>query len=92
MNAFQSNYGGGDADAFVAKMSFAEVLKLSRSGQTLELSWPASAAGFVLESATTLVKGGDWQDSNLTPTDINGQKVNTVGTTNAAGFFRLRKQ
>jgi hypothetical protein len=90
VNPIQANLRG-DNDAFVAKISFAEVLKVSRVGQTLSLSWPASAVGFVLESATTLTNGGNWQDSHLTPTDINGQNVITVGTTNAVAFFRLRK-
>ena len=48
------------------------------------------APDFVLQSATTLANGGDWQDSNLTPTEINGQKVVSVTPTGPRAFFRLR--
>ena len=37
-------------------------LAIIRSGPNLVLSWPTDATGFVLESATTLANGGDWQD------------------------------
>ncbi len=63
---------------------------LHLAGQ-IRFSWPTNASGFVLQSATTLANGGNWQDSSLTPTEINGQNVITVDATNAAGFFRLRQ-
>ena len=65
-------------------------LSTSFSGTTLSVSWPATATSFVLQSATTLANGGDWQNANLTPTETNGQKVVSVSTTNARGFFRFR--
>ncbi len=43
-----------------------------------------------LQSATTLANGGDWQDSLLSATDTNGQKVVPLTPTGARGFFRLR--
>ena len=90
VNPLQASLRGTD-DAFVAKISFAHVLKVSRVAETLNLTWPTNATGFVLESATTLANGGDWQNVPTPSIEINGQKVNTVGTTNAAAFFRLRK-
>lgn len=54
------------------------------------LSWPSSAAGFVLESATTLANSGDWQDATNAPTEINGQQVVTIIPTEPRAFFRLR--
>jgi hypothetical protein len=72
------------------RLSDKPVLRTAVSGQNLVLSWPASYQGFMLQSGTTLVNGGDWQDSNLTPTVIGNQNVVNVGATNAAGFFRLR--
>ncbi len=62
----------------------------SLSGNALSLTWPVYPTGFVLQSATTLANGGDWQDTNLTPTESNGQKVATVTPTGPRGFFRLR--
>jgi WD40 repeat protein len=56
------------------------------------LSWPTFYTGFVLQSATMLSHGGDWQDSNLTPTIVGDQNVVTVDTTAPTGFFRLRSQ
>ena len=55
-----------------------------------EPHWPANATGFVLQSATTLANGGDWQDSLLSAMETNGQKGVTLTSTGARGFFRLR--
>jgi hypothetical protein len=65
-------------------------LVYQRNGNNIALSWPASATGFVLQSATTLANGGDWQDSSLTPTEANGQKIVTITPTEPRSFFRLR--
>jgi hypothetical protein len=72
------------------RLSDTPVLRTAVSGQNLVLSWPASYQGFMLQSATTPANGGDWQDSNLTPTVSGDQNVVNVSTTNATGFFRLR--
>jgi hypothetical protein len=66
-------------------------LTTTTSGQKVTLSWSASYQGFVLKSATTVVNGGDWRDSDLTTTTVGDQNVVNLRTTNAAGFFRLRK-
>jgi hypothetical protein len=66
-------------------------LSAARSGSALRLSWPASATGFVLQSATTLANGGDWQDSSLKATVVGDQSVVTVETAVPTGFFRLHK-
>jgi hypothetical protein len=91
LNAFQPDLKS-PKDAFVARISFFEVLKVSRSGQSLVFSWPASASGYILQSATTLSSGGDWQDSNITPSIADGQNVVNLTPTGPRGFFRLRKQ
>jgi hypothetical protein len=65
---------------------------LEPSGPTIQLSWPSSATGFVLQTATTLANKRDWQDSSLAPTETNGQKVVSVNATGPVGFFRLRRQ
>jgi hypothetical protein len=72
------------------RLSDTPVLGTAVLGQNLVLSWPAFYQGFILQSATTLVNGGDWQDSNLTPTVIGDQNVVNVSAANATGFFRLR--
>ena len=64
------------------------VLRMGLVNGRLALSWPDSAEGFILESATTAK--GVWTPVNATPTVVTGRKVVTVP---AAGqrFFRLRK-
>lgn len=45
----------------------------------------------MLQSATTLANGGDWQDSLLSATEANGQQVVPLTPTGARGFFRLHQ-
>ena len=65
-------------------------LTIIRSAANVILSWPTNATGFVLQSATMLANGGDWQDSLLSATETNGHKVVLLTPTGARGFFRLR--
>jgi len=90
VNAFQANYGGGETDAFVAKISFAEVLKISRTGQTVTLSWPASATNYLLE-ATTSLPAVSWTTVTNTPTVTTNERSVQLPLTGNARFFRLRK-
>ena len=62
-----------------------------RSASNVILSWPTNATGFVLQSATTLTNGGDWQDSLVSATETNGQKVVPLTPAGARGFFRLHQ-
>ncbi len=84
-----------DADesnhAIVRKLSVPPRLSWSYNGGQLRLSWPTNATDFVLQSATALTSGGDWQDFPTPPTEINGQKVVTITPTGPCGFFRLRR-
>ena len=43
-----------------------------------------------MEPAATMANGGDWQDSNLTRTEINDQKVVSVTPTEPRAVFRRR--
>jgi len=89
VNAFQSNLNG-TSDAFVAKISMAEVLKMSRSGQTLSLSWPASATNYILEATTTL-PAVSWATVTNTPTVTTNERSVQLPVTGTARFFRLRQ-
>jgi hypothetical protein len=65
------------------------VLSVTKNGAaTVQLSWLPGYAGFVLESRTTNVAAGAWTPIVTNPP--NNQV--TIGTTNAARFFRLRSQ
>ena len=63
----------------------APALSVERSGGTLRITWPATATGYVLESASTL-SGATW-------TAVSGVSGSSVMITPATGvqFFRLRQ-
>ena len=55
------------------------------------LQWPTNYSGFMLESALSLDAGGLWRPFTNVAT-VNGAVFSvSVGTTNAAQCFRLRK-
>ncbi len=83
-------YGSGTVFSLSLGSVSAPQLTLLSSLANCILSWPSSSSGFVLQSATTLANGGDWQDFPTPPTEVNGQKVVTIMPTGLSGFFRLR--
>ncbi|MHC1766232.1 MAG: LamG-like jellyroll fold domain-containing protein [Verrucomicrobiia bacterium] len=60
-------------------------ISVARSGNSLVLSWPAAATGFVLESSAAIA-GGSWAP-------VSGVVNNsvTVDTSTGSRFYRLRK-
>jgi hypothetical protein len=60
-------------------------------GGNLQLSWPASATGMILETAAAVGSAAPWQVVNATPVVINGRNVVSQNTSGSAGFYRLRK-
>jgi hypothetical protein len=69
---------------------FAPTLARSRSGNTVQISWSANAAGFLLQSATNIA-APNWHTVTRALMVLNGQ--NTLTVTNAPGsqFFRLKR-
>jgi len=67
-------------------------LRIRRSGNNVEVSWPQSGTweGFVLESATNLTTP-DWQPVTLAPTPVDGWDVVTIVNPTGNEFFRLRR-
>jgi hypothetical protein len=61
-------------------------ISVTRSGTSITLSWPASAAGFILESTTALGNNSQW----VAVTGVNNNSV-TIPTGAGNQFFRLRK-
>jgi hypothetical protein len=53
----------------------------------VRLSWPTSAAGFVVQTTTALP--GDWEDSNATVTTEGDRSVVLIAPTDSARYFRL---
>jgi len=67
----------------------APLLGVARAGGQVQITWPASATGFQLQSTPAL--GVPWSNVAETPTTTNGLNVVAIGTTNTASFFRLHK-
>jgi len=68
-----------------------EVLKVSRSGQSLVFSWSAAATGFQLESTGTVLPGTVWKKVATEPVVIGNEQVVTVDIEVGMTFYRLRK-
>jgi len=66
-------------------------LTISRSGPSVLVKWPASAAGYVLESTNALNTSLSWPGVTNAVMNLNGTNGVSVIATNGARFFRLRK-
>jgi hypothetical protein len=80
----------GSGDAFVAKISLRERLKIVRAGRTVVLSWPVGATNYILEAAASL-PAGSWETVTNNPTVTTDEHSVQLSLTDAAKFFRLRK-
>ncbi|HEY3860999.1 MAG TPA: immunoglobulin domain-containing protein [Verrucomicrobiae bacterium] len=61
------------------------------AGQTLVLTWPASAPGLVLQQTDSL-SNPNWVNVTAVPALVNGQNQVTVAPTGSAVFYRLAIQ
>jgi hypothetical protein len=61
----------------------------SATGNTLTLSWPASATGFVLQSSAQLGTGANWTAAPVTPSTAGGVTTATLPIGPGTQFFRL---
>ena len=64
-------------------------LNVTPVGNTLVLSWPASAPGFVLEQNANLLQFDGWHSVNLPVELINGQNTVTVPASGVRVYYRL---
>lgn len=79
-------------DAAVADPMFVAqpvALQIQSSAQGVQLSWPSSASGYVLQSRSSLAPSGAWLSVPGAPGWVNGRWVVTVPVTGAGQFFRL---
>jgi hypothetical protein len=65
-------------------------LGFSLVNDNLELSWPVSATGFILESATALGAETDWTTVSTEPTVEGDMNKVAVPVTGGAGYYRLK--
>jgi hypothetical protein len=66
-------------------------LRIAAAGQNVQFSWPSSATGFQLQSASTLSPTPNW--ATLSPTLVtNGNSISAVlPISGAQNFFRLKQ-
>ena len=63
-------------------------LAIASSGNNDNVSWPASFAGYVLQSTASL-NPANWKNVMLSPATNNGSVVMTVPVSGPQGFYRL---
>ena len=85
---------GGSSDAgTVFSLSLPPVttpqLTITPSGAYVVLTWPATATGFILQSATNLGSLAFWTTNSPAPVVVNGQNFVTNPISSAQQFFRL---
>jgi hypothetical protein len=91
--AGSANFGGAilsGGGVYVAKISSSPRLKIGLSGASVLVSWPASATGFDLESATSL-SPPDWQPAPESAVTNNGLLEVMVPVNPGGRYFRLHK-
>ena len=65
-------------------------LSITRSGDDIIVSWPASATGYSLESTASL-NPSSWSDVTQTPVQVGDQMTVTLPVNEAPKYLRLKK-
>jgi fibronectin type 3 domain-containing protein len=82
-----NGWGESSNSAFASATPVALVLDLSLTNNGLVVTWPASAAGYTLQAATSLTAPVNWMPQF---TVSNGQTTAVLATTNAMMFYQMR--
>jgi hypothetical protein len=77
--------------AVAVQTAGAPTLILTRSGNDVILSWPADAAGFLLEETATVNAPASWTGVAQGIVVSNGQNVVTLQAAAGYRFYRLKK-
>lgn len=86
----QPAYGGGNSDAFVAKLALQPRLRWSRVGTNYLAQWPSYPPGFSLVAVTN-ANLSNWTAVAGTPVTSGGFSSLTVTNNTPRRFLRLRK-
>ena len=79
-------------DSVIYRVAATPSLSIVRSGGTITLSWPATAAGFNLQQSDQLTPGMiPWADAPDTPQEADGRKSVSRSSGTGSVYFRLRK-
>jgi hypothetical protein len=65
-------------------------LAITRAGGNIQITWPASATGFALQSADQIASGS-WQTVSQTPVAQGGQYRVEIAIGTQSRFYRLKK-
>ena len=65
-------------------------LRITRSGGSIILFWPATDRDFLLEGAAG-IPASEWSPVNVTPVEIGGQRIVTLPVAGSHQYFRLQK-
>ncbi len=80
----------GSSDAFVAKIRLRDpLLRAEQLGNVFQLSWPATAPDYVLQSTVDLAPPQLWTTAPQSPVLTNGEYLASLTTTNPSILFRL---
>jgi hypothetical protein len=79
-----------DMESYALAFDFAPVqLSVARSDTNVVVSWPASSAGFVLQTAPSFDGPGSWQNVSTHSVLSNEMNTVTLPATAAAQVYRL---
>jgi hypothetical protein len=87
--AFQNDLLGS-SDAFIAKIRLTDpMLRVVQTNGTFELTWPATAPDYVLQSSMDLSPPQTWLTVPQVPLLTNGEYLVNFISTNTSTLFRL---
>ncbi|HEV2210227.1 MAG TPA: choice-of-anchor tandem repeat GloVer-containing protein [Verrucomicrobiae bacterium] len=82
--------GGPDGAGVIFAFTLAPPsLAIDVSGTNAVLSWPAAAAGYSLQTSSTLIPPINWSAVSAPLTNLDGRWTATIGLSGAQRFFRL---
>jgi len=84
-----ASHGGDSGNGTLFSIFLPTQLILNYSGNKVILTWPSSAAGFTLQSATNLSPSAVWSAVSPAPAIVNGQNTVTNAISGARMFYRL---
>lgn len=83
--------GATSSARFFRLSSSPPVLSVKRTGATLEVSWSATASGYVLQETVNLGGAGSWSDVTAVASLVRGRWVVALPSQTGARFLRLRR-
>ena len=84
--------GGSDADQTVSNFQYIPLPTVNAQlagPNTLQISWPTSIGGYVLQSNSGLAVANGWQTVNAPVTQVGGQNQVTITLGAGKTFYRL---